>query len=114
MSKVGHQGHLGELDQESSDPHLQYLIRALAVAGFAAGNIMMFSIAVWSGADSAMQQIFHWVSAAIAFPTLLYSGQVFFASAWSALRNWQTNMNVPISIGITLAFVMSLYDTAQY
>ena len=90
------------------------LVRALAVAGFAAGNIMMLSVAVWSGADAEARDLFHWLSAAIALPCLAYSGRVFFRSAWQALSHGRTNMDVPISIGVLLAFGMSLYETVHH
>jgi Cu2+-exporting ATPase len=89
-------------------------LRALAVAGFAASNIMLLSVSVWSGAEAATRDLFHWISALIALPALAFSGQVFFRSAWRALRHGQTNMDVPISIGVLLAFGMSLYETIQH
>jgi Cu2+-exporting ATPase len=83
------------------------------VAGFASANIMAFSVSVWAGAGPELRNLFHLLSAVIALPVLLYSGRVFYRSAWTALRHGRTNMDVPISIGVSLAFAMSLYDTSN-
>ncbi|NML91295.1 cadmium-translocating P-type ATPase [Sphingobium sp. TB-6] len=111
LSGLGYEAHIHEPQTDAKDPRFGHLVRALAVAGFASMNIMGLSVSVWSGAAGETRDLFHWLSAAIALPTLAYSGQVFFQSAWQALRNGQTNMDVPISIGVLLAFAMSLYDT---
>ncbi len=91
------------------------LLRALAVAGFAASNVMLLSVAVWAGLagemGAATRDLLHWVSALIALPAIAYAGQPFFRSAAAALRRGRTNMDVPISIGVTLAAGMSLYQT---
>lgn len=111
LDALGFEAHLPSGEARGGDAAQARLVRALAVAGFAAMNIMGLSVAVWSGAAPETRNLFHWLSAAIALPTLVYSGRVFFASAWQALRHARTNMDVPISIGVVLAFAMSLYDT---
>jgi Cu2+-exporting ATPase len=111
LDKIGYHAHLSDLGSDVKDETLTELIRALAVAGFAASNIMMLSVSVWAGAEPATRDLFHWLSALIACPALIYSGHVFFQSAWRALRRGQTNMDVPISIGVLLAFGLSLYET---
>jgi len=96
---------------QGADPASRRLLKAMAVAGFAAMNIMLLSVSVWAGAEGATRDLFHLISAAIALPTVAYAGQPFFASAWSALRQGRTNMDVPISIGLVLAVALSLYET---
>lgn len=113
LARLGYESHLFEQGADDKDETLAELIRGLGIAGFAAGNIMLLSVSVWSGATDATRDLFHWISALIALPALAFSGRIFFRSAWGALRNGRTNMDVPISIGILLAFGMSIYDTAN-
>lgn len=91
------------------------LLRCLAVAGFAAANVMLLSVSVWSGnasdMDPSTRDLFHWVSALIALPAVAYAGRPFFFSAWSALRHGAMNMDVPISLGVILASASSLFET---
>ena len=100
-----------ELDRRRADD----LLRRLGVAGFAAANVMLLSVSVWAGAVSDMDQtvasLFHWLSALIAMPSIVYAGQPFFRSAGAALKARRLNMDVPISLGITLATAMSLFQT---
>jgi len=95
----------------------RFLLRCLGVAAFATMNVMMLSIPVWSGNLSDMlpeqRDFFHWLSALIALPAAAYAGQPFFRSAWRALSNKTTNMDVPISIGVTLALGMSVVETVN-
>ncbi|MBR1232477.1 cation-translocating P-type ATPase [Bradyrhizobium sp. AUGA SZCCT0182] len=114
LKQAGFEAHLFDIESDDGNGELSELIRALAVAGFAASNIMLLSVSVWSGAESETRDLFHWLSAIIALPALAYSGRIFFRSAWQALRHRRTNMDVPISIGVLLAFGMSLYDTTQH
>jgi Cu2+-exporting ATPase len=100
-----------------SDEAGKALLRAMAVAGFAAGNVMLLSISVWSGMASDMgpatQSLFHWISALIALPAVAYAGLPFYRSAVGALRGGALNMDVPISLAVILAAGMSLFETVQ-
>ncbi|MER9408231.1 cation-translocating P-type ATPase [Mesorhizobium caraganae] len=114
LGRLGYQAHLFEAEIDAKDKMLSELIRAVAVAGFAAGNIMLLSVSVWSGAEGATRDLFHWVSALIAIPALAFAGGIFFKSAWNALRHGHMNMDVPIAVGVSLAYAMSLYETITH
>ena len=100
-----------DLDEEKA------LLRAMAVAGFAAGNIMLLSVSVWAGEVQGMgamtRGLLHWVSALIALPTMIYAGRPFYRSAIGALRGGHMNMDVPISLAVMLTVAMSLFETAR-
>lgn len=91
------------------------LLRAMAVAGFAAGNVMWLAISVWAGVFADMgpatKALMQWMQALIALPAIAYSGMTFFTAAWNAVRRGHVNMDVPISIGIILAAAMSIVQT---
>lgn len=101
---------LAALDR-SADTEGRALLIRMAVAGFAMMNVMLLSVAVWSGAQDATRDLFHLISALIALPVVAYSGQPFFHNAWAALRVRRLNMDVPISLAIVLAAGMSLFET---
>jgi Cu2+-exporting ATPase len=95
----------------------RFLLRCLAVAGFASANVMLLSISVWAGAgagemDAATRVFFGWVSATIALPAVAYAGRPFFRSALEALGARRVNMDVPISLAVLLATGLSLFDVA--
>ncbi|TIX73784.1 MAG: cadmium-translocating P-type ATPase, partial [Mesorhizobium sp.] len=114
LGRLGYEAHLFTPEVDDKDKTLAELIRAVAVAGFAAGNIMLLSVSVWSGAEGATRDLFHWVSALIAIPALAFAGGIFFRSAWNALRHGRMNMDVPIAVGVSLAYAMSLYETINH
>ncbi|HUT49823.1 MAG TPA: heavy metal translocating P-type ATPase [Alphaproteobacteria bacterium] len=91
------------------------LLRAMAVAGFAAANVMLLSVSIWAGhfqdMGAATRALMHWFSALIALPAILYAGRPFFGSALSALKALRTNMDVPISLAVLLASAVSLHET---
>jgi Cu2+-exporting ATPase len=116
LGKLGYPATPYEPELET-DPHKEQerqLLKALAVAGFAMVNVMLLSISVWAGAvemSDTMQALMHRISALIVLPAAAYSGQVFFRSAWTALRNRHVNMDVPISLAVILACCLSVYET---
>jgi P-type Cu2+ transporter len=95
------------------------LLRAMAVAGFAAANVMLLSVATWAGEASGdmspvLRDLLHWIAALVALPAVAYAGRPFFRSAWAALRQRMMNMDLPISVAVLLAAATSLYETINH
>ncbi|WP_127114593.1 heavy metal translocating P-type ATPase [Shimia sediminis] len=114
LESIGYEAHeldAGTLSATENDKAGRDLLMRLAVAGFASMNVMLLSVSVWSGAEAATRDMFHWISAAIALPTIVFSGKPFYVHAWSALKNKRLNMDVPIVLAIVLAVVTSLWET---
>jgi Cu2+-exporting ATPase len=114
LDRAGYEAHeldAGVLATTEADRQGKDLLMRLAVAFFAMMNVMLLSVAVWSGAEGFTRDMMHWISAAIAIPAVVFSGRPFYVSAWGALRGGRLNMDVPITLAIGLAVGTSLYET---
>ncbi|MGE0424723.1 MAG: copper-translocating P-type ATPase [Reyranellaceae bacterium] len=89
------------------------LLRRMAVVGFAAANIMLLSVSVWSGASGTTRDLLHYVSALIAIPALAYALRPFAVSAWMALRQRRGSMDLPVVVGVLLTLGISLAETMR-
>ncbi len=105
-----------EIAEVQKDLEARELLIAMAVAGVATMFVMMFSEPIWISGKSGEMGIgtitlFHWLSAIVAIPAGAFAGQVFFKSAWAALKKGHANMDVPISLAIILTAFLSIYAT---
>jgi len=80
VERTGYEAH--ELDPAAlsasrADRIGRDILMRIGVAGFAMMNIMILSVAVWSGAEAATRDMFHWISGAIALPTVVFAGPPF-------------------------------------
>jgi Cu2+-exporting ATPase len=119
LARIGYRAHPFQPARTEAEEAVETrrLVRCLAVAGFAAMNVMLLSVSVWSGAidmSAETRDLLHWLSALIAMPAAAYAGQPFFQSAWRALRGGGVNMDVPISLGVILALGLSVVETINH
>jgi Cu2+-exporting ATPase len=114
LAGVGYEAHeldAGLLSATETDRQGRDLLMRLGVAFFSMMNVMLLSVAVWSGADGVTRDLFHWISGAIAIPTVLFSGQPFFRSAWAGVKVGRLGMDFPISLALVLATGISIFET---
>lgn len=116
LARLGYDAYeldAGALSATETDRQGRELLMRIGVAGFSMMNIMLLSVAVWSGATDATRDLFHWISGMIALPTVAFAGQPFFASAWRGLKAARLGMDFPISLALVLASGISVYETTQ-
>ncbi len=120
LETIGYRAYPYEQRKVEADEAARFhlLLKCLGVAVFAAMNIMLLSISIWSGEGASMppetRDFFHFLSALIALPAAAYAGQPFYVSAWNSVRQGRVNMDVPITIGIFLALTLSVYETWRH
>ncbi len=93
------------------------LLKQIGVAGALGMQLMMIAVALyfgdWFGIDSAHQALFRWVSLILAIPVLMYSARPFFANAWRDLQRLRPGMDVPVALGLAVAFAGSVWSTLR-
>jgi Cu2+-exporting ATPase len=90
-------------------------LRRLAVAAGFGMQVMILAVALYAGAFTGMEvefkSLFHWLSLVLTLPVLGYSAQPFFRSAFRDLRRKHAGMDVPVSLGLSIAFAGSVWAT---
>ena len=89
------------------------LIRLL-VAGFLAGNVMLLSLALYLGTDSideTTRRALRWLAIALSLPAVGWCARPFWRGAWAGLRRRELTLDVPVVLGCTTAFVVSIAGT---
>ncbi|MBN8247256.1 MAG: heavy metal translocating P-type ATPase metal-binding domain-containing protein [Verrucomicrobia bacterium] len=108
---------LADLDRAPAPPAPQRLWLRIAVAGFAFGNTMLFSLPHYFGLDSASGPAFRtlvgWLSLLLAIPVVGFSAQDYFRSALNSARVRRMTMDVPIALGIAALWVQSAWEVAS-
>ena len=118
LASIGYEPDLkfADLDLRSrpSSGERKRLWIQLGVAGFAFGNIMLFSLPSYFGLnhfnEPEFARLFGWASALLALPVVFYSALDYWKTAWRNVRQRQLQIEVPIALGLAALFGQSLFD----
>ena len=92
-------------------------LQRIGLAALCGMQVMMIAVALyigdWSGMEHQYRTLFHWASLVLTLPIVAYSAQPFFSGAYRDLRAVRVGMDVPITIGISIAFIGSLWATVM-
>ncbi|WP_374030028.1 heavy metal translocating P-type ATPase [Bdellovibrio bacteriovorus] len=85
-------------------------LKRIAVAGFCAGNIMLFVVPVYAGLTGLSAVLFNWISFILFLPILFYSAIPFYRGALNSLKYKVINVDLPIAVAMLSGFVLSTYN----
>jgi Cu+-exporting ATPase len=110
-------GYAPVLDGEQQSDAVPALRRSLylriGVAGFAFGNVMLFSVPQYLNGgplEPEFTRLFGYLNLAFALPVLLYSASGYLSGAWQAVRARTMTLDVPIALGLVVLFGRSAAD----
>ena len=91
-------------------------IRGLGISALFGMQVMLLSIALYAsewygGMEAGFEQLFRWLAMMLTVPVLAWPGRAFFTGAVTALRNRHLTMDVPVALGLTIAFAGSVFAT---
>ncbi|MBC8153014.1 MAG: HAD-IC family P-type ATPase, partial [Bacteroidetes bacterium] len=101
----------GDVTGQPPKPSYRPLLYRLAVAGFCAGNIMLFSFPEYLGLDDpSFRRVFGLLNILLAIPVVFYSASGYFESVWTSLKKGLINIDLPVLLGILVAFFRGTYE----
>jgi len=116
LASIGYEPQLtlGELEKRPANPHRQRQWLQIGIAGFAFGNIMLFSIPTYLGLDSLsgpmFGALFGYISLGLALPVVGYSAADYWRSAALSLRQRVLTLDVPIVLGLAALYAQSALE----
>ncbi|MGV6827321.1 MAG: heavy metal translocating P-type ATPase, partial [bacterium] len=114
---IGYQAHPFDPDRQQQifERMRRTSLLRIGVAAVFGMQVMMISaglyIGEWLGIEPQFEVFFRWLLAFLTLPVLLYSAFPFFQAAWRDLRQLRVGMDVPVSLGIGIAFGASALAT---
>ncbi|NIP30476.1 MAG: hypothetical protein GTO02_10915 [Candidatus Dadabacteria bacterium] len=113
VKKLGFTAHPIKIDENihklKNSEKRKDLIR-LAVAGVCAGNIMLLSAAIYSGADGLFKEVFTYINLLLSIPVISYCSLPFYKNTLSTLSNKKASVDFPIVVVIMTCFSWSLFN----
>ena len=92
-------------------------IRGLGISALFGMQVMLLSIALYASGDGDMdpglERLFRWLAMVLTVPVLVWPGRAFFTGAAAALRARRLTMDVPVALGLSIAFAGSAFATVS-
>ncbi|MGH0031624.1 MAG: heavy metal translocating P-type ATPase [Myxococcota bacterium] len=100
---------------DASERGAREMLARVLVAAFLALNVMMISVALYIGGfqdlSPEIRRFLRWTAIALTVPAVAWCALPFWRGAASGLRRREITMDVPIVLGVSIAFAVSIAGT---
>ncbi len=117
LTSIGYEPQisLDNIEKKSAKKTNKSLYYKIGIAGFCFGNIMLLSFPEYLSIDlteTFFRKFFGYLNLVLSLPVFFYSASDYFISAYKGLQKKIINIDVPISLGIIVLFIRSIYEVA--
>ncbi len=110
IKELGYTPHPLKINEDAkNDADVSQDLRRLVVAGACASQIMIFSFAIYFGADGILKGLFRWASLVLFLPVLFYSAAPFYKGAWNTIKHRVMHIDLPIVIALWMTTGFSIW-----
>lgn len=119
ITRIGYLAHPYNPDRQQAviEKEKKQQLRRIGIAAILGMQIMILAVALytgeWWGIEEGFKQMFRWLSLVLTLPLLLFASSPFFIAALRDLKNKRVGMDVPVALGIGIAFSASILHTVQ-
>lgn len=113
LNNLGYRPHVLKKNQSAKSlkqKEERSMLIKIGIAAAGSGNVMMYAISIYAGADGFYEKYFHLLTTLFALPVLFYSALPFYKTAWNALKNKTLSIDVPISMALLMGAAFGIYN----
>ena len=118
LAKAGYRAtpYTAHAEEAAIESERRARIRGLGISALFGMQVMLLSIALYAsdwygGMEAGFEQLFRWLAMMLTVPVLVWPGRTFFTGAAAALRGRRLTMDVPVALGLSIAFLGSAFAT---
>lgn len=115
IASLGYEPHISNAEEKPQNNDQKKLFLKLGIAGFCAGNAMLFSFPEYLGIeDGSLKQLFGYLNLALGTVAVFYSGSDYFSNVYAHLKLRKMTIELPILVGILVGYGRSVFEIVSH
>lgn len=115
LGRIGYEPYISLKNYEEKPEQIdRSLIYKIGIAFFSFGNVMMLSFPEYFNIEDfwiiEYRGFFRWLILLLSLPVFFYSASPYHIAAWNGIKTKNYTIDIPMSLGIIVMFIRSVYD----